>query len=198
MDVESLDLPGLKLVRPQVHRDARGFFLEAYRVGAYAESGIDVQFIQDNHSMSEAGCLRGLHFQRAPGQAKLVRVVVGEIFDVAVDMRRQSATFGQWRAVTLSAENAHQLFVPAGFLHGFFVTRGPAEVLYKVSSLYDAREERQVRWDDPLLGILWPHRAPILSARDQAAPGFQEAMRALWPPGTAWPRGAVAAESGGA
>lgn len=157
-----------------MHRDARGFFLEAYRASAYADHGIDVSFIQDNHSLSQQGTLRGMHWQKDPGQAKLVRVVAGKIFDVAVDVRAGSDTFGRWVGVTLDAVSHHQLFVPVGFLHGFCVLEGPAEVLYKVSSPYDAAQESSVAWNDPEIGIDWPVDRPVLSARDAAAPSLAQ------------------------
>jgi dTDP-4-dehydrorhamnose 3,5-epimerase len=174
VDVVSLELLGLKLIKPSVHRDARGFFLEAYRASAYADHGIDVSFIQDNHSLSQQGTLRGMHWQKKPGQAKLVRVAAGKIFDVAVDVRAGSPTFGRWVGVTLDAVSHHQLFVPVGFLHGFCVLEGPAEVLYKVSSPYDAAQESSVAWNDPDIGIGWPVDRPMLSARDAAAPSLAQ------------------------
>ena len=179
MDVVSLELLGLKLIKPNVHRDARGFFLEAYRASAYADHGIDVNFIQDNHSSSQKGTLRGMHWQRYPGQAKLVRVTAGKIFDVAVDVRSGSPTFGRWAGVTLDAVSHHQLFVPVGYLHGFCVLEGPADVLYKVSTPYDAAQECSVAWNDPDIGIRWPVARPILSGRDAAASSLAQLRAAL-------------------
>lgn len=170
MKVTPLDLPGLLLVEPQVHADPRGFFLESYSHARYAQHGIAVRFQQDNHSRSGRGVLRGLHYQLSPGQCKLVRAVVGEIYDVAVDIRRGSPTFGQWRGCRLSADNKLQLFVPAGFAHGFCVLSEVAEVEYKVDQYYDPQRERGISYADPALGIAWPIGAPTVSPRDAALP----------------------------
>lgn len=169
MQVIDTEVPGVKLVTPVVHRDARGFFLETYHHQRYAEAGIGDVFVQDNHSKSVRGTLRGLHMQRTKLQAKLVRVIAGEIFDVAVDVRRGSPWFGRWTGARLSAENAHQLYVPAGFAHGFAVVSDIAEVEYKCSAFYDPADEIAIRFDDPAIGIEWPVPNPILSARDAAA-----------------------------
>ena len=172
LDVEALPLAGLLLVKPRVFRDARGFFVETYREPAYRAAGIDAAFVQDNHSRSSRGTLRGMHFQRTPGQAKLVRVVSGSIFDVAVDIRPGSPTFGQWHGVTLDAESHHQLYVPIGFAHGFCVTSDWADVAYKVSSLYDGATESGFHYADPAVGIRWPDVGPdgvTVSARDRDA-----------------------------
>lgn len=172
MNVIELKLAGLKLLEPRVFRDARGFFLESYNQERYAAAGIDCTFVQDNHSRSVQGTLRGLHYQAQPGQAKLLRVSSGRIFDVAVDIRPDSPTFGQWEGVYLDAEEHRQIFVPIGFAHGFCVVSETAEVLYKVSSLYDAAHECTLAWDDPELNVAWPVAAPVLSARDQSAESF--------------------------
>lgn len=170
MEARTLPLPGLLLLSPTIHRDARGFFLETYNEARYQEAGVHCKFIQDNHSKSVAGTLRGMHFQSQPGQAKLVRVVVGRIFDVAVDIRPDSPTFGKWTGVYLDAESHAQLFIPVGFAHGFCVISPVAEVLYKCSSLYDPKTETGFAWNDPDVGIVWPVTAPQLSGRDVAAP----------------------------
>ena len=163
-------LEGLILLEPAVHADERGFFVETYGRDAYRDVGIDVEFVQDNHSRSGRGTLRGLHYQRRPGQAKLVRAARGRIWDVAVDIRPGSSTFGQWEAVELDDESHRQLFVPVGFAHGFCVLSDVADVTYKVSSPYDGAEERGVAWDDPVIGIPWPVDVPILSDRDRSNP----------------------------
>lgn len=161
-----LRIPGLKLIRPRVFRDERGFFFEGYHEARYGEAGIDVRFVQDNVSSSKRGVVRGLHLQ--PGQAKLVSVSVGKIWDVAVDLREGSPTWGQWEAVELEGEA--QFFIPDGFAHGFCVLSEEARVHYKVSALYDPVRERSVRWNDPRLGVRWPVEAPVLSLRDAGAP----------------------------
>jgi dTDP-4-dehydrorhamnose 3,5-epimerase len=165
-------LEGPILVEPTVHGDARGFFMETYRKSAYAELGIADDFVQDNHSRSRQGVVRGMHFQ--PGQAKLVRCARGSIVDVVCDIRPGSATFGQWEAVPLSDENGHQLYVPDGFAHGFAVTSDVADVVYKVSSYYDPAAERGFRFDDPEVGIEWPGIDLTPSDRDRQAPLLSE------------------------
>ncbi len=177
MRVIATELPGVLIVEPQVFADRRGFFLESYNQQRYAEHGIDVAFVQDNHSRSARGTLRGLHYQAPPGQGKLVRVVAGEVFDVAVDIRRGSPTYGRWVGVTRSAENHRQLYVPTGFAHGFCVVSESADFLYKVTSYYAPAEERGIAWDDPALGIEWPVQDPILSDRDRHHPPLAEAPR---------------------
>jgi dTDP-4-dehydrorhamnose 3,5-epimerase len=175
LKVHATALPGVLLVEPTVHRDARGFFLESYRTDRYAEAGIDTVFVQDNHSLSQAGTLRGLHAQLAPhAQAKLVRVIEGEIFDVAVDIRLGSPSFGRFASAVLSADNHLQLYVPVGFAHGFCVTSARAQVEYKCSAPYDPACELAIAWDDPAIAIPWPVREPVLSARDRAAPRLAE------------------------
>lgn len=163
-------LPGVLILEPKVFGDKRGFFLESYNAQVLAGLGITCQFVQDNHSRSEGPVLRGLHYQLGHAQAKLLRVVQGEIYDVAVDVRRGSPAFGQWVAVRLSAENKLLLFVPEGFAHGFLVCSAAAEVLYKASDFYAPAEERGIVWNDPGLKIDWPLNGatPLLSAKDQS------------------------------
>ena len=164
-------LPDVLIVDPAVHRDERGFFVETYHYPRYRQAGIDVTFVQDNHSRSARGTLRGLHWQVAPHpQAKLIRVLAGEILDVAVDIRESSPTFGRWAAVTLSADNFRQLFLPVGFAHGFLVLSEMADVEYKCSDVYDRGAERGLMWNDPALAIDWPVADPILSQRDRTHP----------------------------
>lgn len=162
------DLPGVLVIDPDVQRDRRGFFVETYHAPKYAALGVTGAFVQDNHSRSVRGTLRGLHLQVARPQAKLVRVSAGEIFDVAVDVRRGSPTFGRWVGVTLSADNFRQLYVPRGFAHGFSVMSDVADVEYKVTEIYDAASEVGIIWNDPALAIRWPVEQPILSDRDRA------------------------------
>ena len=163
-------LEGLIHLAPTVHSDERGFFVETYSREAYREAGIAADFVQDNHSRSLRGTLRGLHYQRRPGQAKLIRTVRGRIWDVAVDIRPSSPTFGQWEAVELDDQSHGQLYLPVGFAHGFCVLSDVADVVYKVSAPYDPREERGIAWNDTALAISWPCDEPNLSARDQANP----------------------------
>ncbi len=172
--VQSAELAGLKVVLPDVFGDDRGFFLETYRAERYRRAGIDTAFVQDNLSRSCQGTLRGLHYQRSPGQAKLVQVVSGRIWDVVVDIRPDSPTFSRWCSFELDDVTRRQLFVPVGFAHGFCVLSEYADVLYKCSSPYAASEERTIQWDDPELAITWPVDAPILSERDQRGRAFSE------------------------
>jgi len=167
-------IDGLVLVQPKVIADDRGFFFETYRRNEYAGLGIDAEFVQDNHSRSVQGTVRALHFQLTPGQAKLIRVARGAIYDVAVDLRRDSATYGQYEAFELNDTNAHQIFIPVGFAHGFCVTSPEADVAYKVSSYYDPATERGIAWDDPDIGIPWPTEAPLVSDRDRTNPQLAE------------------------
>jgi dTDP-4-dehydrorhamnose 3,5-epimerase len=167
-------LDGVALIEPQVHGDERGFFVETFRAGAWAGLGVEVEFVQHNHSRSGAGTLRGLHFQTEPGQAKLVRCPRGRIFDVAVDLRRDSPTYGQWEGHELDDERHRQLFVPAGFGHGFAVLSEVADVTYLLSSLYDPATEAGIAWDDPDVGVEWPLAEPLLSERDKGAPRLAE------------------------
>lgn len=181
--MECNDLPmGLKLFRPSVFRDSRGFFLETYQKSSYAAAGLDeLTFVQDNHSRSAKGTLRGLHYQSHPGQAKLVRVGRGRIFDVAVDIRPGSPTFGRSHGVYLDDQEHAQLLVPVGFAHGFCVVSDVADVIYKVSAPYDAKTECSLKFDDPELGISWPIVEPLLSTRDQQAESFASYRARLSP-----------------
>jgi dTDP-4-dehydrorhamnose 3,5-epimerase len=165
---------GVILIEPDVHRDARGFFLETFHAGKYGGAGIPTQFVQDNHSASVAATLRGLHMQLRRPQGKLVRAVEGEIWDVAVDVRRGSPTYGRWTAELLSATNFKQLYVPPGCAHGFCVLSPTAQVEYKCTEFYDPSDELGIAWDDPTLAIAWPVRQPILSERDKAHRRFEE------------------------
>jgi dTDP-4-dehydrorhamnose 3,5-epimerase len=174
------EIPGVIVVEPQVHRDARGFFVETYHFEKYKAGGIDVAFVQDNHSYSQHGTLRGLHAQHPRAQGKLVRTVEGEIWDVAVDVRRGSPTYGRHVGVSLSAENFRQLYVPPGLLHGFVVTSPTAQVEYKCSALYRPEDEYSVIWNDPELAIAWPIALPVLSARDAAAPRLAQQQARLF------------------
>lgn len=174
MKVTDTALPGVKLVEPMVHRDPRGFFMETYHAERYRDCGVGPTFVQDNYSRSSRGTLRGLHLQIDRPQAKLVRVVHGIVFDVAVDVRVGSPTFGHWTAATLSAENCLQLFIPEGFAHGFAVLSEHADVEYKCSSLYSPHGEITIRHDEPAFGITWPVPTPTLSRRDAAAPSLDE------------------------
>jgi dTDP-4-dehydrorhamnose 3,5-epimerase len=167
-------LAGLALIEPVVHGDARGFMVESFAAGGWAELGVDVDFVQHNHSRSSQGTLRGIHFQTAPGQAKLVRCARGSIVDVAVDLRRDSGTYGQWEAHVLDDEKHRQLFVPVGFGHGFAVLSEVADVCYQVSSLYDPATEAGIAWDDPEVGVDWQVAEPLLSERDKKAPKLAE------------------------
>lgn len=170
-------LPDVMIVAPTVFEDDRGFFLESYNKRVLAGYGIGGEFVQDNHSRSIRNVLRGLHYQIGQPQGKLVRVISGEIFDVAVDIRRSSAYFGQWAGVRLNDENRHLLWVPEGFAHGYLVLSECAEVLYKTTDYYAPPEERAITWNDADLGIDWPiSGAPILSGKDAAAPAFAHAQ----------------------
>ena len=179
MRVEVSALPGVLIVEPDVHADGRGFFLETYHGDRYREHGIDGPFVQDNHSRSVAGTLRGLHLQLQRPQGKLIRVIEGEIFDVAVDLRRGSPCFGRWVGVTLSADNFKQCYVPPGFAHGFCVISEVAQVEYKCTDLYDPASEVGVMWNDPALGIEWPLSVPLLSNRDRQHSALADLMDRL-------------------
>lgn len=173
-------LAGLRLLEPRVFGDHRGFFAETFRADAWAQAGVDVEFVQDNHSRSHRGTLRGMHFQTAPGQAKLIRCSRGSILDVVVDLRRASATFGQWEAFELDDASMRQLFVPVGFAHGFLVTSEVADVAYKCSSYYDAATEAGIAYDDPEVGIDWPTDVElIVSERDADAPRLADVAGSL-------------------
>lgn len=173
------ELEGLVLIEPTVFGDERGFFLESFREDALAELGIQERFVQDNHSRSRRGVLRGMHFTVGEGQAKLVRVARGSVLDVVVDIRRGSPTFGRWESFELDDEAGRLLFVPIGFAHGFVALSDLADVLYKCSSYYDASLERGFAWDDPDVAIRWPVDDPIVSERDRAAPRLAEIAAGL-------------------
>lgn len=177
MNFTETKLTGVKLIDPTVFGDHRGFFMEAYHAKKFAEHGIDQVFVQDNHSLSiEAGVLRGLHYQLSPrAQTKLVRVISGAIYDVVVDIREESPTFGQWEGFILSAANKRQLLVPKGFAHGFCTIVPYTEVLYKVDELYAPEYDRGIAWDDPSLKIEWPILNPILSEKDTKHPVLADA-----------------------
>ena len=176
MQVHDTNLADVKLLEPRVFADSRGFFLESYNQRTFAELGIHETFVQDNHSRSERGVLRGLHYQLVQPQGKMVRAVRGEIFDVAVDLRRSSSTFGQWTGHLLSEDNKQMLWIPAGFGHGFLVLSAIAEVVYKATDFYAPQGERSVLWNDPQIGIDWPDAGtPILSAKDAAGKPLLEA-----------------------
>lgn len=170
------DIQGVMIIEPSVFGDARGFFMETYHKGEFAAAGIDKEFVQDNHSKSTRGVLRGLHFQKQHTQGKLVRVISGEVFDVAVDCRPASPTFGKWTGVTLSAENKRQFYIPEGFAHGFLVLSEEAEFCYKCTDVYDPSSEGGVRWDDADIGIQWPavEGEIKLSDKDKLHAGFAE------------------------
>lgn len=169
MNVQGMRIPGLVLIEPDVFDDERGCFLELYREERYREI-VPARFVQDNHSFSRRGVLRGLHYQLGPSQGKLVTVLDGEIFDVVVDIRRGSPAFGRWESTVLSGANRRQLFVPDGFAHGFCVTGERALVVYKCTGYYNPASERGIRWDDPALAIPWPVDSPVLSPRDGGLP----------------------------
>jgi dTDP-4-dehydrorhamnose 3,5-epimerase len=176
MQIHETKLAEVKLLEPRVIADSRGFFLESYNQRTFAEHGIHETFVQDNHSRSERGVLRGLHYQLIQPQGKLVRAVRGEIFDVAVDLRRSSSFFGQWTGHRLSEENKQMLWIPAGFGHGFLVLSAAAEVLYKATDFYAPQGERSILWNDPTIGIQWPDAGPpTLSAKDSAGKRLLEA-----------------------
>jgi dTDP-4-dehydrorhamnose 3,5-epimerase len=167
-------IDGLVLVEPEAHGDERGFLLETFREADWRDLGIDATFVQDNHSRSGRGTLRGLHFQTEPGQAKLVRCLRGRVFDVAVDLRRDSPTFGEWEGHELDDSSHRQLFVPVGFAHGFCVLSEIADVAYKLTSYYDPATEAGIAWDDPEVGVEWPVPDPQLSERDKSNPRLAE------------------------
>lgn len=177
MQVLKTTIPEVLIFEPRVFGDERGFFFESFNQKVFNEAtGLSPDFVQDNHSRSAKGVLRGLHYQVQQAQGKLVRVSAGEVFDVAVDLRRGSATFGQWVGAHLSAENKRQMWVPEGFAHGFLVLSECAEFLYKTTDFYAPQYERCIRWDDPEIGIAWPVQGqPTLSAKDQQGKSLQEA-----------------------
>lgn len=172
MKFRPTSIPDVILIEPQVFGDSRGFFMETYHARKYAAAGIEAEFVQDNHSGSRQGTLRGLHYQIHQAQGKLVRCVAGEVFDVAVDIRRSSATFGQWTGAVLSAQNRHMLWVPEGFAHGFYVLSDWAELAYKATDFYAPEWDRAILWDDPAIGIEWPLLEGVeilLSEKDRSA-----------------------------
>ncbi len=175
MEFQPTSIPDVILITPQLFGDQRGFFQETYHCVKFREGGIGDVFVQDNHSRSAQGVLRGLHYQISRPQGKLVRVLRGEIWDVAVDLRRHSPTFGKWVGVTLDDQKFQQLYIPPGFAHGFCVTSESADVAYKCTDLYFPEAERSLLWNDPALGITWPVEAPILSARDRSGKLLAEA-----------------------
>lgn len=174
------NIPDVKIVEPQVFGDERGFFMETFRTSLFNEHCGEREFVQENHSKSSHGILRGLHYQTENTQGKLVRVTKGEVFDVAVDMRKDSPTFGQWAGVLLSAENKRQLWVPEGFAHGFYVTTDEAEFVYKCTDIYNPSAEVSIKWDDPEINIEWPinpDQKPLLSAKDENGLSFSDAPK---------------------
>ena len=172
-------LPGLVLLAPPVHGDERGFFMETWREDAWREHGVPSEFVQDNQSRSRRGTVRGIHFQTDPGQGKLVRCARGTVFDVVVDLRRGSPTFGEWEGVVLDDERGHQLWIPVGFGHGFCVTSDEADFVYKCTAYYDAATEAGIRFDDPDVGIDWPDVELLCSERDRTAPRLAEVADSL-------------------
>ena len=181
MKFSKTSLPGVLLVEPDVYKDDRGFFLETYHQKKYAEGEIAKSFVQDNRSHSKRNVLRGLHYQLQKPQAKLVYVITGEIFDVAVDIRRGSQTFGKWEGVYLSSDNNRQVFIPEGFAHGFCVLSETADVLYKCTDFYDPDDEYGILWSDPTIGIEWPIVKPFLSPKDSGYPQLKEITDSLLP-----------------
>ena len=167
-------LDGVVVVEPKVFPDERGFFMESFNARHFAAAGLPTEFVQDNHSRSTRGVLRGLHYQYPTWQGKLVRCLTGEFFDVAVDIRRASPKFGQWFGIVLSAENKKQLYVPPGYAHGFCVLSDVTEMAYKCTALYEPADDASLRWNDPEIGIEWPIKSPVLSAKDSEAPMLQE------------------------
>ena len=178
MQFEPTAIPEVVLIRPKVFGDERGFFMESFEQRKFAAAGLDLNFVQDNHSHSARHILRGLHYQILKPQGKLVRVTSGRVFDVAVDIRRSSSSFGRWVGVELSAENHHMLWVPPGFAHGYMVLSDSADFLYKVTDFWAPEHERAIRWDDPTIGVRWPLPPgvqPVLSGKDAAAPALSVA-----------------------
>lgn len=167
MNVITCNLAGLLIIEPKVFGDARGFFLESWNRERYRDAGLSVDFVQDNVSLSRRGTLRGLHFQNPKAQGKLLQVLQGEVFDVAVDLRRSSKTFGRWHGLTLSGENKRQFYIPPGFAHGFYVVSETALFQYKCTAVYSPSDELTLKWDDPEIGIPWPNRQPLLSEKDK-------------------------------
>lgn len=180
MEVVKTSLEGVLLLKPKVFGDERGYFLETWQQKRYEEIGINLPFVQDNHSRSTKGILRGLHFQKQHPQGKLVMVSLGEVFDVAVDIRPGSPTFGKWYGVILSQENQYQVWIPPGFAHGFLVLSDEAHFHYKCTDFYQSGDEGSIRWNDPQIGIEWPCEGlPLLSSKDEVAPYFDEVVQSL-------------------
>lgn len=174
MQITKTKIEGLLVIEPKIFRDPRGLFFETYHAQRYVEAGIQGPFVQDNYSQSTKGTLRGLHFQEPRAQGKLVMVVEGSVYDVALDIRKGSPTFGQWVAVELSADNRRQVYIPPGCAHGFCVTSETAAFMYKCTDFYSPADERGIIWNDPALGIPWPTKEPVLSAKDRALPTLAE------------------------
>jgi dTDP-4-dehydrorhamnose 3,5-epimerase len=175
LNIRTTTLPDVLIVEPKVFGDDRGFFMETYRADAFRAAGIDATFVQDNHSRSAKGVLRGLHYQEPNPQGKLVRCTRGALFDVAVDIRRGSASFGKWFGIELSETNKLMLWIPAGFAHGFCALEEGTDLVYKCTAVYDPTADRAILWNDPEIGIEWPIASPLLSAKDAAAPRLSEA-----------------------
>ncbi|MEL7655456.1 MAG: dTDP-4-dehydrorhamnose 3,5-epimerase [Bacillota bacterium] len=178
MKFDETEIPEVKLIEPQVYFDSRGFFMESFNEKKWKDAGISLSFVQDNHSRSIKGTLRGLHYQIQHPQGKIVRTILGEVFDVAVDLRRSSRTFGKWVGCILSAENQYQLWIPPGFAHGFYTVSEYAEVIYKATEYYSPENERIIIWNDPHIDILWPQQVEsklILSTKDSHGLAFTEA-----------------------
>lgn len=177
MEVVKTPIEGVLLIKPQVFGDERGYFVETWQKERYEAAGINLPFVQDNHSKSTKGILRGLHFQKQHPQGKLVMVSLGEVFDVAVDIRKGSLTFGKWFGAILNQENQNQLWIPPGMAHGFVVLSDVAHFHYKCTDFYHPGDEGSIRWNDPTIGIDWPYKEePVLSAKDQIAPFFKDAL----------------------
>ena len=174
LKVEKSDLEGVLIIQPVVHSDPRGRFCESFQKERYREIGIKEEFVQDNQSVSQKNTIRGLHYRSAPEQAKLVRVIRGEVFDVVVDIRKNSPTYGQWRGYTLSDTNYLQVYIPAGFAHGFCVLSETAEFLYKGSEYYSAEKEKGIMWNDPDINVDWPTANPVLSEKDKTNPALKD------------------------
>ena len=174
MEFIQTEIPDIILVKPSVIKDHRGFFMESYHIEKFSMGGIDCTFVQDNHAKSIQNTLRGLHFQVNFPQAKLLRCLKGKVFDVAVDIRRNSPYYGKWVGEELSEENKYQLFIPEGFAHGYYVLSETAEITYKCSEVYHSEDEQGFRWDDPEIGIEWPETEPILSRKDQLLPFLKD------------------------
>ena len=181
VEIIQTPLAGVVVIKPKVFEDARGFFMETYRASVLATAGIRHNFVQDNQSRSSRGVVRGLHYQVRQPQGKLCRVVSGEVFDVAVDIRLGSPTFGKWYGIVLSSENKLQIYMPAGFAHGFAVRSETADFLYKCSDYFDPADDRGVRWDDPAIGIAWDMQEPIVSSKDLAHPLLADVPPELLP-----------------